>query len=243
MKSILNVAAAAAALSLASVAGSASATTYYVDGVVLNPNGPTLTLSNPTDSGTFLAGAIGLQIANTPTSKPYTTLWVFCVDLIHEIGLGAQSPPLPYVVAPVLTKSDGPTSGSGTLLGPGVSNQIGALAELGSSIASGHAAGTPNDLEAIQGAIWQIEYGGSVTSGDSNEDNLIASYVAYGQAHGASNGDALGFYPLGAGGQGFGVTQGFSLGIPEPASWAVMILGIAGVGGVARSRRGVVAAA
>ena len=107
------------------------------------------------------------------------------------------------------------------------------MAQLGTSIAN--AGGDRDDLSAIQGAIWKIEYG-SATSGNAAGDALINSYVTYAQAHPEAS-DPNGFYPLGANGRGFGTTQGFSLGVPEPASWALMLTGFGMIGWAARRRR------
>jgi hypothetical protein len=47
---------------------------------------------------------------------------------------------------------------------------------------------------------------------------------------------AEGIYPVGSG-QGFGTTQGFATGGPEPAEWGMMLVGFGGMGAAMRSRR------
>jgi hypothetical protein len=95
-----------------------------------------------------------------------------------------------------------------------------------------HAPNLGDSLTALQGAIWDIEYGATVvsTSNANNGDinNLIGQYVTYGWDHQAAF--SYGLYPVGANGQGFGFSQGFVVGAPEPSTWAMMLLGFAGLG-------------
>jgi PEP-CTERM motif len=240
MKTILAAAASATALSLALAASPASANTFEVTDVVVNPDGPELTISNAynsQDDVTTLAGAIGLYI--TGRAQP---LWVFCVDIPHHIYLGIQSPPLAYTVSSVTTDSNGFDSGTQGTGDPAFttlqSEEIATLVGEGSSIAYNHPSDT-FDLLAIQGAIWGIEYGATVTGALPGIDAAILAD----ESVTPSSHDAVGFYPVGSG-QGFGTSQGFALaGVPEPASWAFMIVGLGGIGGAVRRRRGALATA
>jgi hypothetical protein len=246
MKTTLSVAASAAVLLLAIGASPASASnTYEVYAVTLNPYEYL-----DVNGGSQLAGAIGLDIVGRSTP-----LWVFCVDLYHDIGLGSYSPPLSYFVSPVIYDSSAPGGASGStgnLLSPMVTSEIAYLADVGANLAN-----QPNltqaqldDLTDIQGAIWQIEYPSvSITETMAGQDSAMAGYVhaagvyvnAYFHLHGSYPGDPFGFYSQGGGYQGFGFSQGFTMGVPEPASWAIMITGIAGLGAVLRRRRTVAA--
>jgi hypothetical protein len=215
-------------LALAAAATPAAAgPTYYVTNVSLD-NGFNVSVNGGPSE---LAGAIGLTLQGDPD-----TVWVWCVDLDHVIDLGAQKPALAYAVSPVTTDSTGATSGTGNPLPlvPNVAGEIATLADIGTGIAK--ADGSPDDLSAIQGAIWSIEYDEPVTSGNMADDALIAGYISYAEAH-PQAGDPHGFYPLGAMGQGFGTSQGFSLGVPEPATWTMMVLGLGGLGAMMRTRR------
>jgi hypothetical protein len=247
MKYVLNMAATAAALSLVSVASSASATTYEVTNVVLNPGGSTLSVHVNNDmlnlhynNDSALAGAIGLTVTGDPK-----TLWVFCVDLFHEINLGGHDPALAYQFSPVITDSSFAKSGMGNTLStmtPNVQGEIATLAGIGVQIANlglgNQTAAQLDDLTAIQGAIWTVEYGATVTSlYDPTVNADMASYVAYAEAHPQPGGDPYGFYSYDASTQGFGTSQGFTSGVPEPATWAMMIVGIGGVGAGMRGRR------
>lgn len=140
-------------------------------------------------------------------------------------------------IANVTTDSTGAMSGTGNPLSKLQSVEIATLAGIGVANAS---SATPDgdELAEIQG-----EYGG-VSSADPAINTGIDNYVAYAMTNPSKNYDA-GLYPDGPGGQGFGAPQGFAIGatIPEPVSWTIMIAGMAGVGGVARRRRGAFAAA
>lgn len=66
------------------------------------------------------------------TTTTGSILPVFCVDLRNDIGIGTQSPPLPYITSPVATDSTGTQPGTGNSLpNPPVPGEIQALANLG----------------------------------------------------------------------------------------------------------------
>ena len=231
MKLALTSVAAAALLTLSVAAPASASTIFYVTKVTVQSMN-TLSVNGSND----ITSAIGLTVTGLPK-----TLWVFCVDVGHTIGIGSYGPPgLPYELAPVTTDSSGSTSGIGNMLSPTVSGEIGALATLGSNIAN---SASPNalDLTAIQGAIWQIEYPADTIVGSSAENTLIAQYIAYAVAH-PQTGYDQGFYPVGPNGQGFGSTQGFGMGVPEPASWTMTLVGFGGLGALVRRRRAIAAA-
>lgn len=224
MKRALTTAVGAAALSILGFSSSASATNIlYVTNVTVNSY-DTLTVNG----NNVIASAIGLTIQGDPNP-----LWVFCVDINHTINIGPQNPPLPYELAPVTTDSSGSQSGTGNALSQTVSGEISTLASIGSSIVNGPSPDAVK-LTAIAGAIWVVEYGATVT-GTPAENTLIASYAAYAMAH-PQMGYAKGLYPVGPGGQGLGYSQGFGMGVPEPAAWTMMLLGLGGLGALARRR-------
>ncbi len=200
----------------------ASAVTITDVEVVPNPyNTLSVNSASPAYSGNPISGLILL------TTSGGQIIPVFCVDLFHEIGIGGGQS-IPYFSAPVTTDSSGSTSGSGNLLS---TQQMGAIQTLVNIGFGDYAHNVPNlgdNLTALQGAIWDIEYGAIVTSSDGAINSLIGSYVTYGWDHPAAF--SYGLYPVGPNGQGFGSSQGFVVGVPEASTWAMMLLGFAGLG-------------
>jgi hypothetical protein len=202
-------------------------------------SGETTTLTGTINGGSFSETGITTLIELTTTTG--NILPVFCVDLLHDIGIGSYSPPLPYITGSVSTDSTGAQPGTGnTLPDPPVPGEIQALANLG---AADYFGGVTNAdvYTALAASIWYIEYNTGANSlsvtGDSavgsaapntTPTGLIALDLAYAAAH-ASN-YSLGLYP-GTTGQGFvGYGQGFTRGVPEASTWAMMLLGFAGLG-------------
>ncbi|HLZ84084.1 MAG TPA: PEPxxWA-CTERM sorting domain-containing protein [Caulobacteraceae bacterium] len=227
MSSVTRNLAIAAILPLLAASSAASAAILDITGVnvqsynTLNVNG-----------SSAIASAIELTVQGDP--KP---LWVWCVDLDHIIYIANYNPPLVYKTGQVTTDSTGSQSGTGNSLTQKVSGEIQTLAEIGTGIANS-ASPDAVKLTAIQGAIWEVEYGftPSQVVGTPQENSDIAGYVAYAGNHPAS-GFADAIYPVGPEGEGFGVTQGFATGgVPEPTTWAMLILGFAHLGVSLRRR-------
>ena len=154
---------------------------------------------------------------------------VFCIDLFHTIGIGGGQS-LPYTFGKITADSSSSPAGvGGNPLTSPVPEEIQSLVNIG---AGAYLRGNGNaDLFAgLQGAIWEIEYnqnGNSLTvTGSSSVDALISKYVTYAMNNPASY--SISLYP-GENGQAFGSGQGFGA-APEPSTWAMMLLGFAGLG-------------
>jgi hypothetical protein len=211
-------------------AGGASAGTLNVtSGGIYSYN--TVSVNNVAEYAT----ALGLALNGSQAPD----LWVFCVDLPHNINvnIGSQlsyNPPLVYQRGGVYTDSSGQYSGTGNPLSKKQSGEIGYLTSIGAGIAeqnfdkggSGFTSTVQDQLSGIQGAIWEIEY---PTATITDPGYGIGGYVAQAAASGWV-GYTNGIYPVGANGQGFGTSQGFSTTVPEPSTWAMMVLGFAGLG-------------
>jgi hypothetical protein len=206
-------------------------------------------VANATDIGVTNVGFIGdtASLTGTINGSPYSrsvytglivltttggsNLPVFCIDLLHDINLGSYNPALPYTTGTIVADSTtSPAGTGGNPLAPPVPGELQTLANLGYQYFV-HGTGTADIYAGLQGAIWTIEYnlnGNSLTvDGGATVNALIAGDIAYATAHPASFSTAL--FP-GAGGQAFGYGQGFTPGVPEPASWAMMLAGFAGLG-------------
>jgi hypothetical protein len=226
MSSVKRTLAVAAILPILAAGSAASAAILNITGVnvqsynTLNVNG-----SNE------IASAIELTVQGL--NEP---LWVWCVDLDHIVYIQNYDPPLVYQTGHVTTDSSGAQSGTGNGLSQTISGEIQTLAEIGTGIANSSSPDAEK-LTAIQGAIWEIEYGftPSQVVGTDQENTDIANYIEYAATH-VAGGYANAIYPVGADGQGFGYTQGFATGVPEPTVWAMMILGFAQLGAGLRCR-------
>jgi PEP-CTERM motif len=116
---------------------------------------------------------------------------------------------------------------------PNVSAEIQYLAHRGAGEArsSDHA----DDVTAIQAAIWEVEYGLTAHSSDPTINGMISTF--YNDAiHSGNTSAAEELYNS--------VHQSFvdgnpslTTGVPEPSTWAMMILGFCGVGFMAYRRK------
>ena len=225
---LLSCTAAAALLGTIAVA---SAQEVDIKSVGLDPSYGTWTLTLDGGSAGTRNEAAGMILLTTTTGS---ILPVFCVDVFHTIYLTTYDPPLPYTFTALTHNSNGAVGG-GNALPDGVPYEIQALANLGLHDWKTNP-GDGDTLAALQGAVWQLEYGGSVTSSSSAMNAMIAADVIWAGAHPASYAYAL--YPIGPDGQGFGGTQGFGPGVPESSTWAMMLIGFAGLGYAAIRKAG-----
>jgi hypothetical protein len=183
------------------------------------------------------------------------TVLAFCVDIYHAIDLGSvqtnySQSALVYQLGSLTNDSSGTTTGTGAALTATQIGEIGGLGELGFTLDRAKTdANLSVDLAAIQAAIWAIENpsiaiaaaaptgpGGTPladqdTSAIAAElDTQIAYYQnTYAPANQATN---VNLYLDVADN-----TQGV-ITVPEPRTWALMLLGIGGLGALLRGRRG-----
>lgn len=225
------LAGAALALGVFGAAGAAQASTVLISNVsVYNWNQVDL------PGGTYgNYVSTGITFTETPSGDSFLA---FCVDLQHNVGVGAQSPALVYQEG-FLTHD-----GAGNVLSVSRSNRIGRLADLGRYYVATGASDLGNKLSAIQAAIWTIEYGlegmgpfngfsGGLSYLNARVDqHLTITDNGRGRARALiahAPGDPRG-------------TQNMTIGgVPEPATWVMMIGGFAVAGGALRRRRAVAA--
>ena len=181
-----------------------------------------------------------------PVGDAYQQL-AFCVDIFHDIGLGALN--LQYDDNYDLTTNSKyltstPFAGGTSLTGAQIV-QVGKLVNYGELLFDNapHTADTVNRLSALQGAIWQvINPGYSVVSGVGAVDGYIADYSG---ANYASN--LTGYGPVRdhltfiteTGKYGTSrAHQSFAFaGVPEPSMWMLMITGFGLTGATLRRAR------
>jgi hypothetical protein len=148
------------------------------------------------------------------------TIVVFCDDLNHDVYVGGGQH-LTYVYS--LVKFDG----LGRPLLESTSNIMGQLADIGKF---DYFHGNENGAIAAQAAIWGIEYNIAVSSTDPIIQGLITSDL---KLTDNGTGWALGITPS----DGNTTQAQITGGVPEPSTWAMMILGFAGLGFMAYRRK------
>jgi len=196
------------------------------------------------DGSDVNATAIGVTFQGADTIH-----WVFCVDFTHNLSVlvGNQypfNPALPYSAALVTTDSN-PSAAAGNPLTKAQQQEISYLATFGIGLAN--AGGAPaswssslqDELTAVQGAIWKVEYNFAITGGQGDQLALLSQYVGDAQNYVAQHPDA----PLA---QGLfspdavsptNLYQGLVLGVPELSTWAMIVLGFCGLGLLAHRRK------
>ena len=160
----------------------------------------------------------------------YGDLATWCVDLFHDINLGGS---YTYKTMPLTNDNSGTMPSNSNPLTTQQIDDISYLATIGTAEMN---ADPSNDLStAIQAAIWQVEYHTVATYSD--DTGFAADLAAL---------DALLPYPTYSGGVEISNDSNTGLfnsqhlfttqTIPEPSTWAMMLLGFAGLG-YAASRR------
>ena len=238
------LAVAAALGAVMGLAGAAQATTMVLVSDSMN-TGYTAQITGPASPFTgggldAYEGPITFQV--TEGGKPMT-ITAFCVDLFDDISLGGLN--LNYESWTLGSARDTDNQHLGTTLTGGQLGEIDKLLTLASALETNMSGNAP-ELAALQGAIWEVENPAyTVTSHNGGIDNLTAQYVADAAI---TNPNATGYLPTGrmetiisSGTDNQAFAFAVPGGVPEPATWTMMIMGFGAMGAALRRRRATVA--
>ncbi len=226
--------AAAIAFSVAMPADAATTLNVTKGGYFNNAN---VTITGPgPGNGSTIAANFQIQGTFGGDLSGSFDLLAFCVDLAHTIGLGNNtlatlSPALNYRVG-TLTSAPG----LGGTLSASQLQQMEGLAALGFSLIKSGAPNLGVEIPAIQSAIWSIEYGKTITSGNPAINAAIANYISIAPT---LTGRATYIFSTDTP-ERQGLFVSF---VPEPGTWAMLIAGFGLLGVAARRRREQVAVA
>ena len=232
---------AAATLAIASFgpASGADATIYNVTSAGLYNYGTVRMTGNIAGHGAFdkteYAGAILLK-GTTAGGAPFSVI-TFCFDLLHSInvGFGSQGAFNYSFSSQPVTNDLSSSNGTGNALTATQIERMSGLANLGGYLLTSGASDLTARMMAIQSAIWSVEYG--LTASSFSVPNAATYYASYmtGSFPGASTRVLV---ASNAQGQLIGNVQGLGIGtVPEPESWALLIIGFGVVGASARRSR------
>lgn len=191
-----------------------------------------VSLSGPVNRDVF-AGPVKIEGSANGSSF---SVWAFCVDVFHDIAVGygsQKSVDLTY--APGVLNQNG----AGMALTQAQVMKISDLAGYGLSLIGSGESDLRYKLSALQVAIWKIEYDGlSVSTGSARVDRYVDGFVAAAGTYGMS---ANYVFDTAGKSQGLMIPGGSGTigipGVPEPATWALMISGFGAVGFALRRRR------
>ncbi len=181
------------------------------------------------------AGPIVLK-GVTDTGKPFSII-TYCFDILHNInvGFGYQAGVNYLYTSGAATSDLSGSSGTGNALSATQIERMSGLAHLGASLYAHNARNLTARMSAIQSAIWTTEYG--FTASQFSAPGAQAYYTGY-QARSFPGASVPVLVSRDAQGQVIGAIQAQGIGsVPEPASWALMIIGFGAIGVSARRRQ------
>lgn len=244
------LAAAVAGAALMAIATPATAASIFLDSGAMY-NAPTVNISGWFYGSQNAKAGPMLITANDGTSASANTYQFlgFCVDVFDTINLsGAMN--LKYQTG-TLTDNGSDSFWTYNSLDASDVTKINKLITYGTSLFNTDAVTDPthnlgttlaNQLAAVQGAIWQIENPNLDIDGSSAVDSLINTYTSTSFLNGLSTGDMTVIYDTNS--RSPHQTLAFVTpigGVPEPATWGLMIVGFGGMGAMLRRRRTVLA--
>lgn len=189
-------------------------------------------------------GPLTFKVTDATHHTPYN-LTAFCVDLFDDITLGSLN--LTYETWQLKTNRDTDNQSLGTTLSATTLSRITKLLTLANGFETNMAANGAQ-LAAIQGAIWEVENPGyTVVSHNAGVDTFMNTFIAQtlitnpNQAGYIQEGQLKTIISFNTDHQAF--AYAIAGGVPEPATWAMMIMGFGAIGATIRRRRATAVAA
>lgn len=245
----------AAALALMSIGSQAQA----AENIILHSASMDTTYWANVGGVTAYSSGVTFSVSNVSTPSLNYDIFGFCVDIYHDMYLGTLNGGAGYLYTSNKDEPGEPLthdffSATTNTLDADQKAGISDLVDIGFLLHRDNLSDpdTSVKLAAIQAAIWNIEVPGSVS-------------LYYGNIGGPSSAQALAYsaayqgyldaytHPTSAAGDRIYVIadnahQSFAIGwprdaVPEPATWAMMLLGFFGVGSALRSRKAATATA
>jgi hypothetical protein len=226
-------------------ATAASAVTYNVSGAGVYNDGRVQMTGTIAGHGAFdrneVAGIVVLN-GTTDKGKPFTVV-TYCFDLLHNVNVGfGYQAGVNYTYTSVPVTNDLTAgAGMGNALTAGQIERMSGLARLGATLYMSGASDLTARMTAIQSAIWTVEYG--LSASGFNPGNALGYYNDY-LSRSFPGASVPVLVASDAQGQLIGNLQGLGNGaVPEPGTWALMIVGygLVGVGARRRAMRPVAA--
>jgi hypothetical protein len=242
LKAALKAAVPALAFAFGLAAASAShATAIFLNGVSYDKTN-TAQLSGPTNSNVYMTPQVFKANYGTTASISTFDLMVFCVDIFHWSGTN-----LAYDDNLTLTSNSGSGANFDTL-DQGQIDQVGYLTNYGAKLYATNPTLNVNKLAAVQGAIWKVVNRDTttplvLTASNSAVGTIVnnlagASYLTHITSDVGAVSKNITFIKETANYGQANSHQAFVFAaVPEPATWAMMIMGFAGLGVMLRRQR------
>jgi len=168
---------------------------------------------------------------------PAFNFLAYCVDLYHNMFLGPLNGGAGYAYheEDLLTdsKTNTPVMQNGTALTQAQINKISSLVNFGAYLQETGASDLSHKLAGVQGAIWKVENPLFTITASGAVQGYITAYAAGAAGPGMPVGMMHTIFANDFGHQAFA----FAGGVPEPATWLMMIMGFGGIGAALRRRR------
>jgi len=234
---------AAAILCGASAGAAGAADVYYVSSVTTTaPSSQWQYLDIQNYMNNVAASGILFTFGKDSPTDAGQTILTLCDDIFHDIYVPVTySPELVYSAQPLTGNTYFSDSHGGTsTFSAAQASLLGQLVTEAQSIYNSVSAPTlyglsdkNSEIDAIQGAIWSIEYKTTVT--DPGNASISSAITGFKSQYTALPTGGVGLYTSGG-------TQDQVLGIPasptpEPATWAMWLVGLLGLGATLRASR------